>query len=51
LRPDRGRDGSGGQFNYSGTVIFDAHVIVDSTADMQILVAGTNFMTGTNCIV
>jgi Ca2+-binding RTX toxin-like protein len=37
--------------NYSGTVIIDADVNGDSTADMQILVAGTNFMTGTDFIV
>lgn len=36
--------------NYSGTVIIDADVNGDSTADMQILVAGTNFMTGTDSI-
>jgi Ca2+-binding RTX toxin-like protein len=37
--------------NYSGTVIIDADVNGDSTADMQILVAGTNFMTGTDFIL
>jgi serralysin len=37
--------------NYSGTVIIDADVNGDSTADMQILVAGTNFMTGTDFLV
>jgi Ca2+-binding RTX toxin-like protein len=46
--------GAAGQLrysNYSGTVIIDADVNGDSTADMQILVAGTNFMTGTDFIV
>jgi Ca2+-binding RTX toxin-like protein len=37
--------------NYNGTVIIDADVNGDSTADMQILVAGTNFMAGTDFIV
>jgi Ca2+-binding RTX toxin-like protein len=37
--------------NYSGTVIIDADVNGDSTADMQILVAGTNFMSGTDFIL
>jgi len=37
--------------NYSGNVIIDADVNGDSTADMQILVAGTNFMTSTDVIV
>jgi hypothetical protein len=37
--------------NYSGTVIIDADVNGDSNADMQILVAGTNFMTGTDFIL
>ncbi|NGO50253.1 calcium-binding protein [Allomesorhizobium camelthorni] len=37
--------------NYNGTVIIDADVNGDSTADMQILVAGTNFMTGTDFIL
>jgi Ca2+-binding RTX toxin-like protein len=37
--------------NYSGTVIIDADVNGDSAADMQILVAGTNFMTGTDFIL
>jgi Ca2+-binding RTX toxin-like protein len=37
--------------NFSGTVIIDADVNGDSTADMQILVADTNFMTGTDFIV
>jgi Ca2+-binding RTX toxin-like protein len=37
--------------NFSGTVIIDADVNGDSVADMQILVAGTNFMTGTDFIV
>jgi hypothetical protein len=32
-------------------VIIDADVNGDSTADMQILVAGTNFMAGTDFIV
>jgi Ca2+-binding RTX toxin-like protein len=37
--------------NYSGNVIIDADVNGDSAADMQILVAGTNFMTGTDFIL
>ncbi|NGO53844.1 calcium-binding protein [Allomesorhizobium camelthorni] len=37
--------------NYNGTVIIDADLNGDSTADMQILVAGTNFMTGTDFIL
>jgi Ca2+-binding RTX toxin-like protein len=37
--------------NYSGNVIIDADVNGDSAADMQILVAGTSFMTGTDFIV
>jgi Ca2+-binding RTX toxin-like protein len=37
--------------NYSGNVIIDADLNCDSTADMQILVAGTTFMTGTDFIV
>jgi Ca2+-binding RTX toxin-like protein len=37
--------------NYSGTVIIDADVNGDSTADVQILAAGTNFMTGTDFIL
>jgi hypothetical protein len=37
--------------NYSGKVIIDADLNGDSTADMQILVAGTSFMTGTDFIV
>jgi Ca2+-binding RTX toxin-like protein len=37
--------------NYSGNVIIDADVNGDSTADMQILVAGTTFMAGTDFIV
>jgi Ca2+-binding RTX toxin-like protein len=37
--------------NYSGNVIIDADVNGDSVADMQILVAGTNFMTGTDFIL
>ncbi|NGO55224.1 calcium-binding protein, partial [Allomesorhizobium camelthorni] len=37
--------------NYSGNVIIDADLNGDSTADMQILVAGTNFMTGTDFIL
>ncbi|NGO51449.1 calcium-binding protein [Allomesorhizobium camelthorni] len=37
--------------NYSGNVIINADLNGDSTADMQILVAGTNFMTGTDFIV
>jgi Ca2+-binding RTX toxin-like protein len=37
--------------NYSGNVIIDADVNGDSTADMQILVAGTTFMTGTDFIL
>jgi hypothetical protein len=37
--------------NYSGTIIIDADVNGDSTADIQILVAGTTFMTGTDYIV
>jgi Ca2+-binding RTX toxin-like protein len=37
--------------NYSGNVIIDADVNGDSTADMQILVAGTNLMTGTDFIL
>ncbi|NGO54820.1 calcium-binding protein [Allomesorhizobium camelthorni] len=37
--------------NYSGNVIVDADVNGDSIADMQILVAGTNFMTGTDFIL
>jgi Ca2+-binding RTX toxin-like protein len=37
--------------NYSGNVIIDADVNGDSAADMQILVAGTNFMTGTDFLV
>jgi Ca2+-binding RTX toxin-like protein len=37
--------------NYSGTVIIDADVNGDSTADMQILVAGTHWMTGTDFLV
>jgi Ca2+-binding RTX toxin-like protein len=37
--------------NYNGNVVIDADVNGDSTADMQILVAGTNFMTGTDFIL
>jgi Ca2+-binding RTX toxin-like protein len=37
--------------NFSGNVIIDADVNGDSVADMQILVAGTNFMTGTDFIL
>jgi Ca2+-binding RTX toxin-like protein len=37
--------------NYGGNVIIDADVNGDSAADMQILVAGTNFMTGTDFIL
>jgi len=37
--------------NYSGNVIIDADVNGDSTADMQILVAGTNFMAGADFIL
>jgi Ca2+-binding RTX toxin-like protein len=37
--------------NYSGNVIIDADVNGDSIADMQILVAGTSFMTGTDFIL
>jgi Ca2+-binding RTX toxin-like protein len=37
--------------NYSGNVIIDADVNGDSLADMQILVAGTNFMAGTDFIL
>jgi Ca2+-binding RTX toxin-like protein len=37
--------------NYSGNVIIAADVNGDSTADMQILVAGTTFMTGTDFIL
>jgi Ca2+-binding RTX toxin-like protein len=37
--------------NYSGNVIIDADVNGDSTADMQILVAGTSFMTGTDFVL
>jgi hypothetical protein len=37
--------------NYSGNVIVYADVNGDSAADMQILVAGTNFMTGTDFIL
>jgi Ca2+-binding RTX toxin-like protein len=37
--------------NHGGTIIIDADVNGDSTADMQILVAGTTFMTGTDFIV
>ena len=37
--------------NYSGNVLIDADVNGDSAADMQILVAGTNFMTGTDFIL
>jgi Ca2+-binding RTX toxin-like protein len=37
--------------NYSGNVIIDADVNGDSTADMQILVAGTAFMAGTDFIL
>jgi Ca2+-binding RTX toxin-like protein len=37
--------------NYSGNVIIDADVNGDSTADMQILVAGTHWMTGTDFVV
>jgi hypothetical protein len=37
--------------NYSGNVIIDADVNGDSTADMQILVAGTNFMTGSDFVL
>jgi Ca2+-binding RTX toxin-like protein len=43
-----------GQLRYStsgGNVIIDADMNGDSAADMQILVAGTNFMTGTDFIV
>jgi len=37
--------------NYSGNVIIDADVNGDSTADMQILVAGASFMTGTDFVL
>jgi Ca2+-binding RTX toxin-like protein len=37
--------------NYSGNVIIDADVNGDSIADMQILVAGTNHMTGADFIL
>jgi Ca2+-binding RTX toxin-like protein len=37
--------------NYSGNVIIDADVNGDSTADMQILVAGTTFMAETDFIL
>jgi Ca2+-binding RTX toxin-like protein len=37
--------------NYSGNVIIDADVNGDSIADMQILVAGTTFMAGTDFIL
>ncbi len=37
--------------NYSGNVIIDADLNGDSAADMQILVAGTHWMTGTDFIV
>jgi Ca2+-binding RTX toxin-like protein len=37
--------------NYSGTVIINADVNGDSAADMQILVAGTHWMTGTDFLV
>jgi hypothetical protein len=37
--------------SYSGNVIIDADLNGDSTADMQILVAGTNTMAGTDFIV
>jgi Ca2+-binding RTX toxin-like protein len=37
--------------NYSGNVLIDADLNGDSTADMQILVAGTNFMAGTDFIL
>ncbi|WP_353643017.1 calcium-binding protein [Mesorhizobium sp. WSM2239] len=37
--------------NYSGNVIIDADVNGDAAADMQITVAGTNFMTGTDFIL
>ncbi|EHK57775.1 beta strand repeat-containing protein [Allomesorhizobium alhagi] len=46
--------GVAGEFrytNYGGNVIIDADVNGDSTADMQILVAGTHWMTGTDFIV
>jgi hypothetical protein len=37
--------------NYNGAVIIDVDVNGDSTADMQILVAGASFMTGTDFIL
>ncbi|EHK59128.1 calcium-binding protein [Allomesorhizobium alhagi] len=37
--------------NYSGNVIIDADVNGDSVADMQILVAGTNFMNGSDFLL
>jgi Ca2+-binding RTX toxin-like protein len=37
--------------NYSGNVIIDADVNGDSAADMQVLVTGTHWMTGTDFIV
>jgi Ca2+-binding RTX toxin-like protein len=46
--------GAAGQLrytNYNGTVIIDADVNGDSIADMQILVAGTTFMTGTDFVL
>jgi hypothetical protein len=46
--------GVAGQLRYStfgGNVLIDADVNGDSAADMQIFVAGTNFMTGTDFIV
>jgi Ca2+-binding RTX toxin-like protein len=46
--------GVAGQLRYStsgGNVIIDADVNGDSAADMQMLVAGTNFMTGTDFIL
>jgi Ca2+-binding RTX toxin-like protein len=46
--------GVAGEFrytNYGGNVIIDADVNGDSTADMQILVAGTTYMTGTDFIL
>jgi Ca2+-binding RTX toxin-like protein len=46
--------GVAGEFrytNYGGNVIIDADVNGDSTADMQILVAGATYMTGTDFIL
>jgi Ca2+-binding RTX toxin-like protein len=46
--------GVAGQLRYStfgGNVLIDADVNGDSAADMQIFVAGTNFMTGTDFIL